>query len=130
MPTEMLKVDGETGYADAIRKAISVLEDGGLVAFPTEIAKALSSLVEPHSEKVAIVGLRRNEYRDELAQFDGSSFEVEFTLRRLGVHMRTAAVVDTKVLGFVSTEPPVRRGVYVANLTRKGQVVYAARHAA
>lgn len=36
MATEMLSVDGAAGYEDAIRKAASVLEGGGLVVFPTE----------------------------------------------------------------------------------------------
>ncbi|MBN1343183.1 MAG: threonylcarbamoyl-AMP synthase [Phycisphaerae bacterium] len=36
MATVTLRVDGQAGYAEAIRRAVSVLDGGGLVAFPTE----------------------------------------------------------------------------------------------
>jgi len=43
MRTEVYQLDAEEGYQDAIRKAVSVLNDGGLVVFPTETVYGLAA---------------------------------------------------------------------------------------
>jgi tRNA threonylcarbamoyl adenosine modification protein (Sua5/YciO/YrdC/YwlC family) len=43
MRTDTLRVDLDEGYWDAIRKAVSVLNAGGLVAFPTETVYGLAA---------------------------------------------------------------------------------------
>jgi hypothetical protein len=64
----------------------------------------------PNSGKVAVVGPCLNVYEDNLALFDGSTKEVRFVLCQLGQKMRIAAVVQGKVLHFVSCETPLRQG--------------------
>jgi hypothetical protein len=54
------------------------------VAFPAEIAEMLADATLPTPDKVAIVGVKRNAHKDNLAQFDGSPKNVQFVLRPLG----------------------------------------------
>jgi L-threonylcarbamoyladenylate synthase len=43
MATEILRINGRVGYDSAVRKAAAVLDDGGLVAFPTETVYGLGA---------------------------------------------------------------------------------------
>ena len=46
METEVIKIDRQAGYADAVRQVAEVLELGGLVAFPTETVYGLAARVD------------------------------------------------------------------------------------
>jgi hypothetical protein len=92
-------------------------------AFPEQIAQVVAAAPDPGP--AVIVGLKHNDFAHDLAQFDGSEFVVKFALRRLGAHLRTAALVDDRVVGFVSRETRVLQGTRPVSLTWRGQAVYA-----
>ena len=46
MGTEVIKVDRESGFGDAVRRAVDVLGHGGLVAFPTETVYGVGARVD------------------------------------------------------------------------------------
>ncbi len=46
MPTEIIKIEQQTSHRDAIERATEVLQNGGLVAFPTETVYGLAARVD------------------------------------------------------------------------------------
>jgi hypothetical protein len=94
-------------------------------AFPGQVMERLAQ--QPKlPERVAIVGLRHNDYAISLDLFfDGTPFEVAFRAELFNDELRTAAYVEGKRLGYVSKETPVPLGVYTLSLLRRGSVVYA-----
>jgi hypothetical protein len=93
-------------------------------AFPQQIMQALAHQPEL-PEQIAIVGLCYNEHAAHLDRFDGTPFVVTVQSEMLQDQLRSAAYVDGKRLGYVSSETPIPAGIYRLSLLRKGAVVYA-----
>lgn len=128
------KQDNPTEWACALWHAVHTKSDastGSLAfhAFPAEIVKALETAELPEQDKVAIVGLQFNAYKDTYTQFAGQVHEVKFAMQPLKGRLRMAALVNDNVLGFVSSETPVKAGRRKVALTHsdngRGLVVYA-----
>lgn len=128
------KQDNPTEWACALWHAVHTKSDastGSLAfhAFPAEILKALETAELPEQDKVAIVGLQFNAYKDTYTQFAGQVHEVKFAMQPLKGRLRMAALVNDNVLGFVSSETPVKAGRRKVALTHsdngRGLVVYA-----
>jgi hypothetical protein len=128
------KVENPREWACALWHTVHTKSDastGSLAfhAFPAEILKALETAEVPEQDKVAIVGLQFNAYKDTYTQFAGQVHEVKFAMRPLKGRMRMAALVGENVLGFVSSETPVQQGRRKVALTHsdngRGLVVYA-----
>jgi hypothetical protein len=93
-------------------------------AFPQQIMQALAQQPEL-PKQIAIVGLRYNEHAANLDRFDGMPFVVTVQSEMLQDQLRSAAYVDGKRLGYISSETPIPAGIYRLSLTRKGAVIYA-----
>jgi hypothetical protein len=94
--------------------------------FPECLAAQLEDAAAAMPDDIAIVGLKYNDYKDALAQFDGSERLVTFKLAELSGKMRMAAYVGGKMLGVVSSETAIpAQQTAMLSLVHKGQVVYA-----
>jgi hypothetical protein len=123
------QVENPTEWARALWHMVHTDRSSGVgslpfIAFPAEIVGMIGEA--PVTEQVTIVGLGFNTWASRLQEVEGEQ-TVKFALRPLGGHLRTAAIINGDVLGFVSKETPVFQHVAMWQVSLMGKTAIAVR---
>jgi hypothetical protein len=93
------------------------------LAFPMEIAEMVA---DAPAETVAVVGVMKNDFdADRVAAIAGTRQNVTFALREFEGMVRTAALIDGDLLGYVSKDATVGLGDEQRMLTLRGNALFA-----
>ncbi len=93
-------------------------------AFPVQVMAAINA-PPTIPARVAIVGLKYNDYAAHVYRLVGQVLAVDVRAETLGADLRSAVYIAGKRLGFISPETPVQIGHFTFALTCLGAVVYA-----